>query len=228
MVLTELKRQFPAAPEYLTQIFLIQRDTGEVTNAGLADRLNVSRPAVSQAIGRLRRLGLVEQDKYGTIALSLEGENIGKKIVRRHFLLEHLLVGLLKYPWDKADKEAESLQDALSDDFTEFLSQRLGNPQTCPHGNPMPDSALEERYLQAPPLSGAPLHQEIRLIRITEEGELLDGLLPFCLEHQLLPGRIMIPSSLDEQQVVVQKDEKTLSIPIKFAQLLRWEAVSSK
>jgi len=91
MTLQELKNQFPAAPEYLTQIFLIDRDNGTVPNARLADRLGVSRPAVSQAVGRLKKLGLVDQDRYGAIGLSSEGRRIAEKVVRRHFLLEHLL-----------------------------------------------------------------------------------------------------------------------------------------
>ena len=117
MTLQELKNKFPAAPEYLTQIFLIQRDQGKVPNARLADRLGVSRPAVSQAVGRLKKLSLVKQDRYGAIELTSEGQVHAENVVRRHFLIEHLLVRVLEYPWDLSDAEAETLQASVSSEL---------------------------------------------------------------------------------------------------------------
>jgi DtxR family Mn-dependent transcriptional regulator len=223
MTLQELKNQFPAAPEYLTQIFLIQRDQGIVPNARLADRLGVSRPAVSQAVGRLKRLKLVEQDRYGVIRLSREGRIIAENVVRRHFLLEHLLVNVLDYPWDKSDVEAGTLQSSLSDELTEYLSNRLGNPQTCPHGNPIPGAAIEKRYLDAPNLSEAVPGGKIRIIRITEEGEMIDGMLLFCQDKNLSPGRVIQVLEHSAGATLCGDGRQTYSVPDLFAGALRWE-----
>ena len=224
MTLQELKSQFPAAPEYLTQIFLIERDNGIVPNAKLADRLEVSRPAVSQAVGRLKKLGLVDQDRYGAIGLSAEGRVFAERVVRRHFLLEHLLVRILEYPWDKSDVEAETLQASLSDDLTEYLAERLGHPQTCPHGNPMPGSDIEKAYLDAPKLPDAGVGTKVKIIRITEEGEMTDGMLSFCQANGIAPGRILEIVDQGEDGCTCLSDGKEVKIRTDFSRSLRWES----
>jgi DtxR family Mn-dependent transcriptional regulator len=225
MTLQELKSQFPAAPEYLTQIFLIERDHGIVPNARLADRLEVSRPAVSQAVGRLKKLGLVDQDRYGAIGLTQEGRTVAENVVKRHFLVEHVLVGILNYPWDKSDVEAETLQASLSDELTSFLVKKLGNPQTCPHGNPMPGSAIEKAYLEAPSLEDAGVGTKIKIIRITEEGEMTDGMLSFCQENGIEPGRkVTVVEQQPGKGTLCEIEGRELHIPSVFSANLRWEA----
>ncbi len=223
MTLQELKSQFPAAPEYLTQILLIERDNGIVPNARLADRLQVSRPAVSQAVGRLKKLGLVDQDRYGAIGLSREGRTIAENVVRRHFLLEHLLVRVLEYPWDKSDVEAGTLQASLSEELTEYLSHRLGDPQTCPHGNPLPGSDIEKRYLEAPDLTTAEAGAKVKIIRITEEGEMIDGMLSYCQSKGLAPGKVVEIVSQGPSETVCSDDSGTITVPVLFAASIRWE-----
>ena len=223
MTLQELKSQFPAAPEYLLQILLIERDNGIVPNAKLADRLEVSRPAVSQAVGRLKKLGLVDQDRYGAIGLTKKGRSYAEKVVRRHFLLEHLLVSILDYPWDKSDVEAETLQASLSDELTEYLSDRLGHPLTCPHGNPMPGSAIEKAYLDAPKLTEAGEGTKLKIIRITEEGEMCDGMLSFCQDEGVAPGKVLQIVRQSDRETVCESDGREFSIRNEFSRNLRWE-----
>ncbi len=224
MTLYELKNQFPAAPEYLTQILLIERDNGIVPNARLADRLEVSRPAVSQAVGRLKKLGLVDQDRYGAIGLSSSGRNIAEKVVRRHFLLEHLLVNVLQFPWDKSDTEAGLLQDSVSDELTEHLAEHLGNPKTCPHGNPFPGSDIEKSYLEAPSLTDAEESVKVKIIRITEEGEMTEGMLTFCQNNGIAPGIILTVKSHTPENTICEYKSDTLTVPAAFAGFIRWEA----
>ena len=223
MTLNELKNQFPAAPEYLTQIFLIERDNGTVPNARLADRLGVSRPAVSQAVGRLKKLNLVDQDRYGAIGLSAEGRLIAEKVVRRHFLLEHLLVSI-EFPWEKADTEAGLLQDSLSDELTEYLASRLGNPQVCPHGNPFPGAEVERKYLEAPSLIEAEEGQKLKVIRITEEGEMTEGMLSFCINQGIVPGKILTVKQKSQEEMLCTDESSTLAIPAEFVSFIRWDS----
>ena len=226
--LAELRTQFPAAPEYVTQIFLIHRDYGSVPNARLADRLGVSRPAVSQAVGRLKKLGLVNQDRYGDIGLTDDGRNLAIEVVKRHFLLEHLLVGVLGYPWDKSDPEAESLQTAVSEELTTYLDERLGFPQTCPHGNPLPGTPNERQLLDAPKLTTIAGESDVEVIRITEEGELTDGMLSFCQENGLSPGAKVrvIAVADDEVECHLLPKGETIRIPPNYAPHIRYGALS--
>jgi DtxR family Mn-dependent transcriptional regulator len=186
--ITRVLRKFPAVAEYLSNIYIIQRDYGEVRNSRLASWTGVSGSAVTQAVGRLKRLGLVRQKRYGVAVLTDEGRKLALKVLRRHYLLEHLLVRILDYPWEKADGEAKLLQGQISDDLTEHLFLSLGSPQTCPHGNPLPGTPIEGKLLNAPRLSEAPVGRVVLIVRITEEGEQIPSMLALCHETGLEPG----------------------------------------
>lgn len=186
--LAEIHRQFPAVAEYLSGIYILRRDYGQVGNTRLSSWVGVSGSAVTQALGRLKRLGLARQKPYGDIGLTATGLLLAVKVLRRHYLLEHLLVGVLGYPWEQADQEAKLLQNLISEDLTRHLYKRLGSPQTCPHGNPMPGSRIEPKLLAAPRLRDAPDGRTVRILRITEEGEQVSGLLAACGARGIHPG----------------------------------------
>jgi DtxR family Mn-dependent transcriptional regulator len=187
---TAIFRQFPAAAEYLSAIFILKRDYGSVGNSQVAAWLFVTSPAVTQALGRLKRFGLVKQERYGTIALTDACAALAVSVLRRHYLLEHLLVGQLNYPWEKADEEAKRLQGTISEELTEHMYLRFGSPQACPHGNPLPGSSVEAKLLAAPRLSSAPVGAVIRILRITEEGERVPHMLEICHERGVRPGAL--------------------------------------
>jgi DtxR family Mn-dependent transcriptional regulator len=134
-------------------------------------------------------------------------------------------VGILNYPWDKSDVEAETLQASLSDELTSFLVKKLGNPQTCPHGNPMPGSAIEKAYLEAPSLEDAGVGTKIKIIRITEEGEMTDGMLSFCQEERYRTGRkVTVVDQQPGKGTLCEIEGRELHIPSVFSANLRWEA----
>jgi DtxR family Mn-dependent transcriptional regulator len=185
-----VSERFPAAAEYLSGIYLIQRDYRKVSNSRLAAWTGVSGSAVTQALGRLKRLGLARQVRYESIELTEEGRCLAIKVLRRHYLLEHLMVRMLDYPWEKADDEAKRLQSQISDDLTEHLFQKLGSPQTCPHGNPLPGSPIEARLLAAPRLTEAGVGHVVQIVRVTEEGEQVPGMLELCHRQGIQPGAV--------------------------------------
>ncbi len=197
--------KFPAAAEYISSIYILKRDYGHVSNTRLAEWTGVSSSAVTQALGRLKRLGLARQERYEDIELTEEGRDFAVKVLRRHYLLEHLLVRVLGFPWEKADDEAKTLQSAISDDLTEHLYQRLGAPQTCPHGNPMPGSSIEPRLLTAARLSDAPRGAEVLILRITEEGEQLPDMLSFCSAHGIQPGARFVVRAKGEEGIDLER-----------------------
>jgi len=148
---------------------------------------------------------------------------LAEKIVTRHFLLKHLLVQALGYPWDKSDTEAVHLQASFSDELTSYLLRHFGNPSTCPHGNPLPGSRVEREYLAAPPLVEAEAGASVRIIRITEEGELINGILSFCQKNGLAPGaRVEIVSQSEGETVCLGKAGR-LAIPVGFSTHIRWQ-----
>lgn len=219
--LKELQIKFPAASNYLVTIFLIDREYGQVHNSKLAKQLSVSKPAVNQAVGRLKKHMLVEQDPYGSIELSQRGRLFAAAILRKHYLIEYVLTKQVHYPWDKADEEAQGLQSYISDEFTDYLYDFFGQPQTCPHGNPFPGCEIEEELIKAPRLDNAPFKEEVTLIRITEEGEAKEGLLRFCHMHNLYPGTTLtISHAQDSNTLEVNLKGKSIPLPLRFAHYL--------
>ncbi len=103
----ELTLKFPAAANYLVTMFLLEREQGVVLNSQLAKKLEVSKPAVNQAIKRLKALSLATQDTYRQIRLTELGRKYGKKVLIKHYLCEYMLIKRMNYPWEKADEEAQ-------------------------------------------------------------------------------------------------------------------------
>jgi DtxR family transcriptional regulator, Mn-dependent transcriptional regulator len=223
--LAEIHRQFPAVAEYLSGIYILRRDYGQVGNTRLSAWVGVSGSAVTQALGRLRRLGLARQKPYGDISLTPGGRLLAVKVLRRHYLLEHLLVGVLGYPWEQADQEAKLLQNLISDELTEHLYRRLGSPQTCPHGNPMPGSRIEPKLLAAPRLREAPDGRTVKILRITEEGEQVSGLLPACGARGIQPGARIRVLRRDRRSLYLagSAGAARFSLPLSMAEHIRYE-----
>ena len=225
-------KRFPAAAEYVSGIYIIARDYGRVSNSRLAAWTGVSGSAVTQALGRLKKLGLARQARYENIELTEQGRKLALKVLRRHYLLEHLLVRILDFPWEKADDEAKRLQSEISDDLTEHLFQRLGSPQTCPHGNPMPGSSIEMKLLTAPRLSDAEAGSAVRIIRITEEGEQIPLMLDWCHSHGIEPGSTFVVIGKEENGVLLGRTPsdhhrnglEEIVVPAESARHIRYEA----
>ena len=96
---------------------------------------------VSETVRRLEREGYVTLDNSRVMHLTAAGRNFATTIMRRHRLAERLLVDVLKVPWHQVHAEAGRLEHAISDNLEAHLVALLGDPATCPHGNPIPGSA---------------------------------------------------------------------------------------
>lgn len=174
----------PAFEEYCEAIFELHEDDVDVIQARIADRLGVSRPAVSEMIRRMEHEGLVEIDR--TVRLTVAGTRLAEQVVRRHRLAERLLTDVLGLSWAEAHQEAGKWEHVISDNVEAALIRLLEDPTTCPHGNPIPGSAYEAPDTVA--LSAVSVGQEFTVLRIPEELEFTPGLLEFLEGAAILPG----------------------------------------
>ncbi|QTE28501.1 metal-dependent transcriptional regulator [Pengzhenrongella sicca] len=127
------------AQDYLKVIWTAREwSTAPVTTKLLAARLRVGAPTVSEMVRRLGAQGLVDHAPYGSIELTALGRAHAVAMVRRHRLIETLLVQELGYSWDEVHDEAEVLEHAVSDLLVERIAARLGHPDRDPHGDPIP------------------------------------------------------------------------------------------
>jgi DtxR family transcriptional regulator, Mn-dependent transcriptional regulator len=130
---------------YLKSIAEAEAEGEVVIAATLSRWLNVSAPAVTMAIKRLKRDGLIHVGEEGHIRLSEDGRGIANRLLHRHHLIERMLTEIFGMEWYKVHEEAEQLEHAVSADFERRLEERLGSGDACPHGNRVGMDTPEDR-----------------------------------------------------------------------------------
>lgn len=121
--------------DYLKAILEAESEGEIVISATLAHWLSVSAPAVTMAMRRLKRDGLVRMGADGQVELTPAGRKIARRLALRHHLIERMLAEMFGLEWYKVHDEAERLEHAVSPDFEAKLLARLGKQGACPHGN---------------------------------------------------------------------------------------------
>lgn len=132
-----------AQEDYLKQILLLQERHGKAGTKELANRLRVRPASVTEMMGRLGQLGLVEHIRYRGVTLTPSGRRVALEMVRHHRLLETFLVRELGYSWDQVHEEAERLEHVISERFETRIAEAMGHPTHDPHGDPIPGVDLE-------------------------------------------------------------------------------------
>ena len=199
----------PAFEEYCEAIFELHEDDVEVIQARIAERLGVSRPAVSEMSRRMESEGLVEIDR--TIRLTESGSELAERVVRRHRLAERLLTDILGLSWADAHQEAGRWEHVISDAVEAAIIRLLDDPTTCPHGNPIPGTAYEAPVTVA--LSELTVGDRFTVTRIPEELEFTPGLLEFLESSSLVPGRAgTVTAASPDGTTTVEIDGKYVGI----------------
>jgi DtxR family Mn-dependent transcriptional regulator len=171
--------------EYLETVLELDEDDVVVTQARLADRLGHSAPTVSQMVRRLVAEDYLEVVNR-VLSLTPKGRVQAEAVVRKHRLAERLLTDVIGLAWDKAHEEAGRWEHVISDEVEGLLVKLLGNPSTCPHGNPIPGAPGQAVHLSA--LSGCRPGDRVRLARVTEQVEVDQDALTYLAHHGFVPG----------------------------------------
>jgi len=197
--------------EYLEAILEIEEEGTIPIRARLVERLGLSAPAVSETVNRLVDHGYAELLDDRSLRLTTKGREVATSIVRRHRLAERLLVDVIGLEWEKVHKEADRWEHAISADVEEKLVQLLGDPATCPHGNPIPGSDYIEPSSR--PLSAVTVGEGFTIARITEELEFTPGLLEFLEAGALLPGNAgVITAASPDGTLTVEIDGRHVGV----------------
>jgi DtxR family Mn-dependent transcriptional regulator len=177
----------PAVEDYLETIYELEESGIAPMRARLVERLGVSAPTVSETVARLEREGLLRLDDRRVLRLTDRGMRAATAVMRRHRLAERLLVDVLKVPWHQVHEEAHRLEHAISDTLEPYLVAVLGDPGTCPHGNPIPGSANAVE-LSLVPLTDLAAGVDATVRRIDEEIEAQPDAMRALEESGLMPG----------------------------------------
>jgi DtxR family Mn-dependent transcriptional regulator len=166
---------------YLKAIAEAESEGEPVIAATLTRWLDVSAPAVTMAIKRLKRDSLIRVGKEGQITLTAAGLEIANRLLNRHHLIERMLTEIFGMEWYKVHDEAEQLEHAVSADFERRLIEKLGTGEACPHGNgALMEKPEDRRRRGLRPLDEAQPAQRWRVVSVFERDrkllEYLEGL----------------------------------------------------
>lgn len=187
-------RLSPLAENYLLSLYILREDGVYPTVSRLADylkflpkqeHLGTTLPSVTAMVRRMMREGLLSMDKKKEIHLTPAGEKHAEDVARRHRLAERLVVDILGMPLEQGEIEAHRLDHGISHEMLEALNEKLGYPETCPYGRPVPGNGYDERDLRPLRLGEADAGSTWLVLRIPEEDPLF---IRFLREHHLLPG----------------------------------------
>ncbi len=180
---------------YLEAIYTLHVEGDQAFAVTLADLFGVSRANASATVGRLSRDGLVQTDGRQVMLTAL-GRERAEAGLRRHLITECFLVDVLGMDWVTVHEQARSFESGLSDLLEARMDERLGQPRTCPHGNPIPRPDLgPAAYLRAhhgARLAEAPRELPLQIVCISELIEHRTDLMRFCADHALCPGTQII------------------------------------
>jgi DtxR family Mn-dependent transcriptional regulator len=189
---------------YLKAILEAEAEGNQVIPATLAHWLEVSAPAVTMALKRLKRDGFAEVGADGIVRLTASGRETAYLTALRHHLIERMLSEIFGMEWYEIHEEAERLEHAVSPAFEAKLREKLGETGACPHGNAvLPESPSERKKRGETRLSEAAEGKRYIVVSLQER----DPRLLLFLHHTGIgPGKNL--------RVLSQNYDQTVSIEL--------------
>ena len=166
--------------EYTEGIFRLQEELPVVGTGDIAKYMSVAPASVTVMLKRLNELGLAEHTPYQGVRLTKKGETLSIALLRKHRLVERMLVDFLELPWDDVHDLACKLEHYISEDVADRIARAMNFPITCPHGNPV-DATVNDGSRR---LSECEPESRLRVIKITDERP---EFLSYVLSIGLLP-----------------------------------------
>ena len=197
--------------DYLKAILEAESEGESVISATLAHWLSVSAPAVTMALRRLKKDGLVKVRPDGRVQLTAAGREIARRTTVRHHLIERMLAEVFAMDWYKVHDEAERLEHAVSDDFEALLVKKLGSGSNCPHGNQTtPESPAARRKRGLRLLAEAEPGRQYTVTSVFERDR---KLLEFLDKRGIRPGaRLQAVARNYDQTLTLKTDAGRVSV----------------
>jgi len=194
-------------------------DRDVVAIGRLADRLSVTPVSANEMVRRLGEQGLVTHTPYKGVALTKKGREVACNVVRRQRLWECFLYDHLKIEWAKLYELACSLEHATAPEVTEALAVFLGDPKTCPRGNPIPAVDGSFAPLDGVTLNSVPVGDTVRVLAVNATAT---DVLKYLQERNILPGHeIKIVEAAPLQgPLTLRVDGKEVVLGLSLAELV--------
>jgi DtxR family Mn-dependent transcriptional regulator len=151
--------------EYTEGIYRLQEELEAVSTGDIAKYMNVQPASVTTMLKRLAELGLATHTPYQGVRLTPQGESLSIALLRKHRLVERMLVDFLELPWEDVHDLACKLEHYISEDVANRIAKAMGYPTTCPHGNPIDATAQDGSQR----LSTRQVGETLTIVKITDE-----------------------------------------------------------
>ncbi|MBU1226811.1 MAG: metal-dependent transcriptional regulator [Actinobacteria bacterium] len=174
--------------DYLQAIFALEEGGIPAIQARIGDWLGVSRASVSEMVRKLQEEGMIAETT-GAVGLTEAGRVLAESVVRRHRLAERFLSDLLRLPWVTVHAEAAAWEHVISHDVEVALREVMGDPKTCPHGNPIPGMGYVAPEMTS--ISEMQIGQSGTVERISQELEGDLEMMAFLDESGIRPGLVI-------------------------------------
>lgn len=125
---------------YLLRIALLQDEDRPVPISALAEELAVSPVSANQMCRKLEERGMVHYEPYKGVTLTLHGEAVAMRVLRKRRLWEVFLADKLGLDPAQAEEIACRFEHVTPDGLAERLAGFLGNPALSPQQEPIPPS----------------------------------------------------------------------------------------
>lgn len=103
----------PSMEDHIEQIYLLIETKGYARVSDIAEALSVLPSSVTKMVQKLDKDGYLVYEKYRGLTLTPKGEKLGKRLVKRHELLEQFL-RLIGVDEDKIYEDVEGIEHHLS------------------------------------------------------------------------------------------------------------------
>jgi len=111
----------PSSQDYLEAILQLSNKENEVRSVDIAQMLNVSRASVNKAMGILKNLGYIRQERYSCIILTEKGMKAASSVRDKHDTLKFFLINVLNVSEETAEEDACKIEHAISAETFEKL-----------------------------------------------------------------------------------------------------------
>jgi DtxR family Mn-dependent transcriptional regulator len=191
----------------------------DVAIARLAERLSVTHVSANEMMRRLGEQGLVSHTPYKGVTLTKKGREAASNVIRRQRLWEVFLYEHLNIEWSKVYELACSLEHATAPEVTEALAGFLGNPKTCPRGNPIPDEKGAFTPLNGITLSEVAIDETVTVLAVNATAT---DVLKYLQERNILPGqKIKVVEAAPLQgPLTLRVDGKEVALGLSLAEFV--------
>lgn len=120
------KRGKPAKEKYLLTIFeLEEHEKKGVKSIDIAKKFNISKPSVSEMLGKLTDDKLIKMQKYKKIFFTKKGRKIAEKLFDNHYTIKRFMKHIIQHDDEKAKQEAHKISHLLENETIERIEKLM-------------------------------------------------------------------------------------------------------